>query len=53
VKQFHYSGWPDHGIPNDFDVILEMMAEMREIKTLDTEKAPMVVHCRLVKGNHL
>lgn len=46
VKQFHYIGWPDHGIPNDFDVILEMMAEMREIKASDPEKAPMVIHCR-------
>lgn len=46
VTQFHYIGWPDHGIPNDFDVILEMMAEMRDIKAEDAEKAPMVVHCR-------
>ncbi|XP_060589350.1 tyrosine-protein phosphatase non-receptor type 12-like isoform X2 [Ruditapes philippinarum] len=45
VTQFHYIGWPDHDIPNDFDVILEMMAEMREIKSQDTEKAPMVIHC--------
>ncbi|WAR25480.1 PTN12-like protein [Mya arenaria] len=45
VTQFHYTGWPDHGIPNDFDVILEMMAEMREIKRNDPDKAPMVVHC--------
>jgi len=46
VTQFHYVGWPDHGIPNDFDVILEMMAEMREIKQKDPTKAPMVIHCR-------
>lgn len=46
VKQFHYIGWPDHGIPNDFDVILEMMAEMRDIKAHDPVHAPMVVHCR-------
>ncbi|XP_045165297.2 tyrosine-protein phosphatase non-receptor type 12-like isoform X1 [Mercenaria mercenaria] len=45
VTQFHYTGWPDHDIPNDFDVILEMMAEMREIKSKDSEKAPMVIHC--------
>ncbi|KAL4226689.1 protein tyrosine phosphatase [Mactra antiquata] len=45
VTQFHYTGWPDHDIPNDFDVILEMMAEMREIKKQDSDKAPVVVHC--------
>lgn len=49
VTQFHYTGWPDHDIPNDFDVILEMMAEMREIKSCDEEKAPMVIHCRFIK----
>lgn len=45
VTQFHYTGWPDHDIPRDFDVILEMIAEMREIKSLDPDKAPMIVHC--------
>lgn len=46
VTQFHYTGWPDHDIPKDFDDILEMMAEMREIKQKDVDKAPMVIHCR-------
>ncbi|KAH3828021.1 hypothetical protein DPMN_129970 [Dreissena polymorpha] len=45
VTQFHYVGWPDHGIPSDFDIILEMMAEMRKIKRKDADKAPMLIHC--------
>ena len=46
VTQYHYTGWPDHGIPDDIEVILEMIARMREIRTHDKEFAPVVVHCR-------
>ena len=46
LTQFHYTGWPDHDIPTDFDVVLEMIAQMRKIKAADYNRAPMVVHCR-------
>ena len=46
ITQFHYTGWPDHDIPTDFDVVLEMIAQMRKIKFTDPQKSPMVVHCR-------
>lgn len=45
IKQFHYTGWPDHDIPTDFDDVLEMIAQMRKIKSSDPQKSPMVVHC--------
>lgn len=45
LTQFHYTGWPDHDIPTDFDVVLEMIAQMRKIRSSDPRKAPMVVHC--------
>ena len=46
VTQLHYTGWPDHGIPDDIDVILGMLQKMREIRSKDTNNAPIVVHCR-------
>ena len=46
VTQFHYTGWPDHDIPTDFDDVLEMIAQMRKIKSVDPQKSPMVIHCR-------
>ena len=46
VTQFQYTGWPDHGIPDDIDVILTMIAKMREIRAHDKSFAPVVVHCR-------
>ncbi|KAK3101962.1 hypothetical protein FSP39_007667 [Pinctada imbricata] len=45
VTQYHYTGWPDHGIPDDIDVIMEMMARMRDIRSHDKDFAPVVVHC--------
>nr|XP_022297976.1 uncharacterized protein LOC111107204 isoform X9 [Crassostrea virginica] len=45
VTQFQYTGWPDHGIPDDIDVILTMIAKMREIRAHDKSFAPVVVHC--------
>ncbi|XP_056000720.1 uncharacterized protein LOC125654825 isoform X5 [Ostrea edulis] len=45
VSQFQYTGWPDHGIPDDIDVILTMIAKMREIRSRDKSFDPVVVHC--------
>lgn len=46
VYQYHYTGWPDHGIPDDIDVILAMIKRMRDIRTKDPNHAAVVVHCR-------
>jgi len=46
LTQYHYTGWPDHGIPDDIDVILAMLANMRDIRSHDPDNAPVVVHCR-------
>lgn len=48
VFQYHYTGWPDHGIPDDIDVILAMIKRMRDIRVNDKDHAPVVVHCRYV-----
>lgn len=45
VYQYHYTGWPDHGIPDDIDVILAMIKRMRDIRTNDPNHAAVVVHC--------
>ncbi|XP_060070533.1 tyrosine-protein phosphatase non-receptor type 12-like isoform X2 [Ylistrum balloti] len=45
VTQYHYTGWPDHGIPEDREVILAMVAKMRDIRKNDSEKAPILIHC--------
>uniref|UniRef100_A0A0B7AHF1 protein-tyrosine-phosphatase n=2 Tax=Arion vulgaris TaxID=1028688 RepID=A0A0B7AHF1_9EUPU len=43
VTQYHYSGWPDHGIPDDAGHIRDMIGFMRQTRHID--QAPLLVHC--------
>ncbi|XP_059161432.1 tyrosine-protein phosphatase non-receptor type 12-like [Physella acuta] len=43
VTQFHYSGWPDHGIPDDPAHIRDLIGIMRRTRVND--EAPLLVHC--------
>lgn len=43
VIQFHYSTWPDHGIPTAVTPILELVRLMRDVQA--TETRPILVHC--------
>ena len=46
VKQLHFIGWPDHGVPNIkevFDIFLMMIQKVIEEKT--NNSAPIVIHC--------
>ncbi|XP_013406514.1 uncharacterized protein LOC106170987 isoform X2 [Lingula anatina] len=43
VYQLHYTAWPDHGVPDHYDYILDLVAEAREKQQQET--LPIVVHC--------
>ncbi|XP_060679372.1 tyrosine-protein phosphatase non-receptor type 18-like [Hemiscyllium ocellatum] len=43
VVQFQYTAWPDHGIPKDFDSLLEMIDLMH--KHQGALSSPICVHC--------
>lgn len=43
VTQYHYSGWPDHGVPSDPAHIRDLIALMRKERQKD--KSPLLVHC--------
>ncbi|XP_071041501.1 uncharacterized protein [Parasteatoda tepidariorum] len=43
VYQFHYTSWPDHGIPDTVHPILELVRLMRQCQASET--MPIVVHC--------
>lgn len=43
VIQFHYSTWPDHGVPVATTPILELVRLMRDVQA--TEARPILVHC--------
>jgi hypothetical protein len=44
VKQFHFTAWPDHGVPTQAGPIL---AFRRKVRAHDVSHAGvMVIHCR-------
>ena len=44
VLQFHYTSWPDHGVPSSTRPMLDMIALVREYQS--GHEPPIVVHCR-------
>ena len=46
VIQYHFTSWPDHGVPSSARQLLEFTEEVK--KGYDPSEGPMVVHCRLV-----
>ena len=44
VRHFHFTGWPDHGVPAIATSLLELR---RKVRDLDAERTgPLIVHCR-------
>ena len=44
VKQFQYTGWPDHGVPLQPSSLVKFIQQVR--KEVEGTDAPIVVHCR-------
>uniref|UniRef100_A0A3Q3M2J0 protein-tyrosine-phosphatase n=1 Tax=Mastacembelus armatus TaxID=205130 RepID=A0A3Q3M2J0_9TELE len=45
VKHFHFTGWPDHGVPNSTKVLIEFRGLVRWHIEREGAGAPTVVHC--------
>ena len=45
ILHFHYTKWPDFGVPSNPEVFLEFLYAVRRSKVLDRDKGPAVVHC--------
>lgn len=43
VCQFHYTTWPDHGVPDSVQPILELVRLVRDVQS--SEDRPILVHC--------
>ncbi|XP_067947438.1 uncharacterized protein [Watersipora subatra] len=43
IMQYHYTAWPDHGIPQNMAPILDMLSSARTYQPGD--EPPIVVHC--------
>lgn len=45
IIQFHYTTWPDFGIPSSPVAFLNFLKQVRESGALDPDVGPPVVHC--------
>ncbi|GAB0090244.1 Tyrosine-protein phosphatase non-receptor type 61F [Sergentomyia squamirostris] len=45
ILQFHYTTWPDFGIPSSPVAFLQFLKKVRECGALDDNVGPTVVHC--------
>ncbi|XP_077594624.1 receptor-type tyrosine-protein phosphatase H-like isoform X3 [Stigmatopora nigra] len=45
VKHFHFTAWPDHGVPHCTDVLIQFRGLIRQHMDASRTKAPAVVHC--------
>ena len=45
VKQFHFTAWPDHGVPEFPTAMLAMIRCVRAHHDMQLDTGPMVVHC--------
>ncbi|XP_076743547.1 receptor-type tyrosine-protein phosphatase H isoform X2 [Maylandia zebra] len=45
VKHFHFTAWPDHGVPECTEVLIQFRGLVRQHIEREGGKAPTVVHC--------
>ncbi|XP_055956641.1 receptor-type tyrosine-protein phosphatase kappa-like [Patella vulgata] len=43
IKQYHYTSWPDKGVPTDIASLVEFRSKV--IKAVSPHPGPMLVHC--------
>ncbi|KAL9970307.1 hypothetical protein ACROYT_G022661 [Oculina patagonica] len=45
IYQFHYTGWPDHGVPKDPSPVLTILHEVNGRQQSIPMAGPIIVHC--------
>ncbi|CAH3121828.1 unnamed protein product [Porites lobata] len=45
IYQFHYTGWPDHGVPKDPSTVLHIVHEVNSRQQSIPMAGPIIVHC--------
>ena len=46
VVQYHFTSWPDYGVPEYAGPILTFLKHIKANHTSLREKGPLLVHCR-------
>uniref|UniRef100_A0A8C4RMK2 Uncharacterized protein n=1 Tax=Erpetoichthys calabaricus TaxID=27687 RepID=A0A8C4RMK2_ERPCA len=45
IKHFHFTAWPDHGVPENADLLIRFRNLVREHIDQSQRNSPTVVHC--------
>lgn len=45
VHQYHYFGWPDHGVPPSSDGLLQLISHINKTRNECGDTSPIVTHC--------
>uniref|UniRef100_A0A3P8SLB5 protein-tyrosine-phosphatase n=1 Tax=Amphiprion percula TaxID=161767 RepID=A0A3P8SLB5_AMPPE len=45
VKHFHFTAWPDHGVPEGSEILIQFRGLVRRHIEKEGARAPTVVHC--------
>ncbi|CAI8029222.1 Receptor-type tyrosine-protein phosphatase epsilon [Geodia barretti] len=45
VTQFHYTAWPDHGVPDNVMSVIRFIRHVRKLFPAASQDQPLLVHC--------
>ncbi|XP_008049284.2 receptor-type tyrosine-protein phosphatase eta [Carlito syrichta] len=45
LRQFHFTSWPDHGVPDTTDLLLNFRYLVRDYMKQSPPESPILVHC--------
>lgn len=51
VRHFHFTAWPDHGVPETTELLISFRHLVREHMDQYSKHSPTVVHCRSDRTN--
>lgn len=46
IRQFHYTVWPDHGVPETTQSLIQFVRTVRDYINRTPQAGPTIVHCR-------
>lgn len=46
IRHFHYTVWPDHGVPETTQSLIQFVRTVRDYINRSPGAGPTVVHCR-------
>ncbi|XP_051778581.1 receptor-type tyrosine-protein phosphatase eta [Erpetoichthys calabaricus] len=45
IRHFHFTAWPDHGVPETTDLLIKFRDLVREYMNLHSRNSPTLIHC--------